>query len=196
MSVDQVGYDGDFTSQLLLLDDGSREAVNSWLHRLDVGYELAVEPLSSDLFAVKLIDTRSKARIEVSLASVGYGISQVLPIITQSLMSKGALITIEQPELHIHPKLQAELGNLFAEGIKPPYNNQFVIETHSEHLILRLQRLVRTGVLQPQDISVLYVQRGRMGSGSDVIRLRLDEEGDFLDDWPGGFFPERLQELL
>lgn len=51
-------------------------------------------------------------------------------------------------------------------------------------------------MLQPQDISVLYVQRGRMGSGSDVIRLRLDEEGDFLDDWPGGFFPERLQELL
>ena len=196
VSVNHVGYEGSYAPQLLLTADDDREQVNYWLDRLGIGYEIALEPLTPDLFAVKLIDTRSSGKIEVSMANVGYGVSQVLPIITQSLISKGALITVEQPELHIHPRLQAELGDLFAAGIKPPYNNQFIIETHSEHLILRLQRLVRTGVLTPDQISVLFVLRGKEDRGSEVVRLRLDEEGDFIDEWPGGFFPERLNELL
>lgn len=196
VSVNHVGYEGSYAPQLLLTADDDRQQVNYWLDRLGIGYEIALEPLTPDLFAVKLIDTRSSGKIEVSMANVGYGVSQVLPIITQSLISKGALITVEQPELHIHPRLQAELGDLFAAGIKPPYNNQFIIETHSEHLILRLQRLVRTGVLTPDQISVLFVLRGKEDRGSEVVRLRLDEEGDFIDEWPGGFFPERLNELL
>lgn len=130
VSVNHVGYEGSYAPQLLLTADDDREQVNYWLDRLGIGYEIALEPLTPDLFAVKLIDTRSSGKIEVSMANVGYGVSQVLPIITQSLISKGALITVEQPELHIHPRLQAELGDLFAAGIKPPYNNQFIIETH------------------------------------------------------------------
>lgn len=196
MAVEDVGYEGGFAPQLLLKREDDRQRVNHWLQKLDMGYELVVKPLSSDLFELRLVDLRSSDRVEVSLASVGYGVSQVLPVITQSVIARSSVITIEQPELHIHPRLQAELGDLLAEGIKAPYHNQFIIETHSEHLILRLQRLVRTGVLSPQDISVLYVLRGKEGSGSQVIPLRLDEEGDFLDEWPGGFFPERLKELL
>ena len=67
------------------------------------------------------------------------------------------------------------------------------METHSEHLILRLQRLVREKKIKPEDVSVIYVSRGPEGAKSE--RLRLDEEGDFIDEWPDGFFPERLREL-
>jgi predicted ATPase len=96
--------------------------------------------------------------------------------------------------IHIHPRLQADLGNLLAEAIKKPRWNQFLIETHSEHLVLRLQKLVRQKTLTPEDVSILYVSRG--SEGSQVQRLHLDGNGDFIDEWPGGFFPERLRELM
>ena len=91
---------------------------------------------------MRLIDTRRKERVSVALPDVGFGVSQILPFIVQSLASGGWIISIEQPEVHVHPKLQADLGDLLAEAIKEPRQNRFIIETHSEHLILRLQRLV------------------------------------------------------
>jgi predicted ATPase len=110
------------------------------------------------------------------------------------MLSRNSTLLIEQPEIHIHPRLQAELGSLLAECIKPPFENQFIIETHSEHLILRLQKLIRKGELKPEDISVIYVDRGT--EGSKCLHLRLDEEGDFIDEWPGGFFEEDFNEIF
>ena len=77
--------------------------------------------------------------MSVSLADVGYGISQVLPIVITSVLSKNTIITIEQPELHLHPKLQANLADLFIKSASTR-NNNFILETHSEHIILRLKR--------------------------------------------------------
>ena len=93
----------------------------------------------------------------------------------------------------MHPKLQADLGDLLAEAIKEPRQNRFIVETHSEHLILRLQRLIRKKLLEPEDVSVIYVSRGP--EGAKALRLHLDEDGDFIDEWPNGFFLERLREL-
>ena len=207
-----VGYGGESLPDLLFRRPKLLKETNEWLKRLDIGYELEVKsigPDSSDLFEVRLIDTRQKKRVNVALSDVGYGISQLLPFIVQSLVAAGRIISIEQPEVHVHPKLQADLGDLLAEAIKKPHQdhsqdpsanivlaarqNQFIIETHSEHLILRLQRLVYKKRIEPEDISVIYVSRGH--EGSKVERLHLDEEGDFIDEWPGGFFPERLREL-
>jgi predicted ATPase len=131
--------------------------------------------------------------VEVALSDAGSGISQILPFVVQSLAASDQIISIEQPEVHIHPRLQADLGDLLIEAIKEPRQNQFLIETHSEHLALRLQRRVREKKLSPDQISILYVSRGP--NGATVQPLRLDEEGDFIDDFPGGFFPERLREL-
>ena len=167
---------------------------HEWLKRLDIGYKLEVKPVktdSGDLFEVRLIDTRRKEPVNVALPDVGFGISQLLPFVVQSLVSEERIISIEQPEVHVHPKLQADLGDLLAEAITR--GNQFIIETHSEHLILRLQRLVREKEIKPEDVSVIYVSRGPEGAKSQ--RLRIDEEGDFIDEWPDGFFPERLREL-
>jgi predicted ATPase len=155
----------------------------------------AVSDRNPDLFEITLKDLRREgnSQIEVGLSNVGFGISQVLPMIVQSLVSEYQIITIEQPEVHIHPRLQADLVDLFIESIEESRRNQFIIETHSEHLALRLQRRVREKKLSPDQISILYVSRGP--NGSTVQPLRLDEEGDFIDDFPGGFFPERLREL-
>lgn len=195
-SPQDVGYRGDLLPDLLFRRPELIEDANSWLKRLDIGYELTVKPVgtdSGDLFEMRLIDTRRKERVNVALPDVGFGISQLLPFVVQSLVSEKQIISIEQPEVHVHPRLQADLGDLLAEAIKKPRQNQFVVETHSEHLILRLQRLVYEKRIKPEDISVIYVSRSP--DGAKAQRLHLDEEGDFVDEWPDGFFPERLREL-
>lgn len=191
-----VGYKGDHLPDLLFREPKLVRIANRWLRRLGIGYDLKVRSVGdrdSDLFEVRLADTRRSEPVDVALSDVGFGISQILPFLVQSLATERQLITIEQPEVHIHPRLQADLGDLLAETIRKPYKHQFLIETHSEHLVLRLQKLVRQGTLKPSDVSIVYVSRGEMGSEAEP--LRLDDAGDFLDDWPGGFFPERLREL-
>jgi predicted ATPase len=88
--------------------------------------------------------------------------------------------------------LQAELGSLFEEAINT-FHHQVIVETHSEHLMLRIQGLIRKQALMPDHVCIVYVTRGE--GGSSVQRLRLDRDGDFRDPWPRGFFPERLAEL-
>ncbi len=197
-SPQDVGYRGDLLPDLLFRNRDMVKKANKWLKKLEIDYKLAIKSLgtdSRDLFEVRLIDTRRKGKenIDVALPDVGFGISQLLPFIVQSLVAEEQIISIEQPEVHVHPKLQADLGELLAEAIKEPHQNRFIVETHSEHLILRLQRLVYEKRIKPEDISVIYVSRGPEGAKAE--RLRLDEEGDFIDEWPKGFFLERLNEL-
>jgi hypothetical protein len=195
-SPEDVGYRGDLLPDLLFRRSDLITAANKWLERLGIGYALRVRPIGknvSDLFEVRLVDRMRSKEVDVALSDVGFGISQILPFLVQSLASNGQIISIEQPEVHIHPKLQADLGDLLAAVIAEPYSHQFLIETHSEHLILRLQKLVRERQLKPEQISVIFVSRGPEGSRAQ--RLHLDEQGRFLDEWPGGFFAERLREL-
>jgi energy-coupling factor transporter ATP-binding protein EcfA2 len=191
-----VGYKGDHLPDLLFRRPELVDHANRWLKKLDIGYRLHVRPIGadySDLFEVRLVDTRRNGEVEVGLSDVGFGISQILPFLVQSLASTNQIISIEQPEVHIHPRLQADLGELLAECVGKTFNHQFLIETHSEHLVLRLQKLIRAQRLKPTDVSIVFVERGH--SGSRVKRLHLNERGEFVDEWPGGFFPERLREL-
>ncbi|MCP3065412.1 AAA family ATPase [Myxococcus sp. K38C18041901] len=131
---------------------------------------------------------------------VGIGISQVLPVLVSAFGSRDALVAIEQPELHVHPALQSELADAFIEGALER-GNTFVLETHSEHLVLRVLRRIREGkhvtsgrALRPSDVAILYVEPGERGSR--VIEIPIREDGEFGGPWPRGFFAERVRELL
>jgi predicted ATPase len=125
-----------------------------------------------------------------------------LPIILESFAQENKLIAIEQPELHLHPALQAELGDVFIESALGENKNTFLLETHSEHLILRILRRIRETTrnklregaipVRSDDIAVLYVEPGE--DGSVVRELRVNNQGRFIDDWPNGFFEERFSE--
>lgn len=151
---------------------------------------------------LKLVDSRTETA--VSPRDVGIGISQMVPVLVHALASRGKLIAIEQPEIHLHPALQTKLGDVFIESALGPNRNQFLIETHSEHLILRVMRRIRETArnslpegkpaIRPDDVAVLYVQPGE--NGSTVQELRIDEQGRFVDNWPQGFFEERLDEMF
>jgi len=150
------------------------------------------QPEPIPMYAVRLIDERTGT--PVNIRDVGFGVSQLIPVIVQSEIARNRTLIIEQPELHLHPRLQSHLGTLFRDGIRPPHNNQYIIETHSQHVILRLQRHVREGDLTPSDISVIYVERD--GTGSNCQYLPLDVDGEFTVEWPHGFFEETYREMF
>ncbi|MCS5723467.1 DUF3696 domain-containing protein [Herbiconiux sp. CPCC 203407] len=198
---DQTGSGLDIP--FFLLDNTSeREEVSKRLQRLGVRYELDAVTVSDpndrnlfgDMAALVLTDTRTK--IQMSTADVGFGISQVLPIVTELSARSKSVILIEQPEIHLHPAMQADLADLLIESVDENGRaNQVIAETHSENLMLRIQRRIREGVLDSSSVAVLYVDQSE--DGSALIReLRLDNEGDFIDNWPHGFFVERFDELF
>jgi hypothetical protein len=149
-----------------------------------------------------LIDQRTGT--VVSHRDVGIGVSQVLPVLVSAYSENAKLLAIEQPEIHLHPALQAELGDVFLASALRDHGNRFLIETHSEHLILRILRRIREttdgqpapGVppVRPDDVCVLYVQPGK--EGAEVIHIPVTDEGEFEQPWPDGFFPERARELF
>lgn len=186
-----------------LFDNGSSlEQVNSWMAKLAIPYSLEILPLRpsievpavGDVVAVLVRDKRSGAH--VSMADVGYGVSQVLPIITECVRSQNRVICVEQPELHLHPRLQANLADLLIETTQEQgAGNQVIAETHSEHILLRIQRSIREERVSPNDVSILYVDQEDDG-GARARRLRLASDGSFLDPWPGGFFDDSIEDIL
>lgn len=146
-----------------------------------------------------LVDLRTNTR--VTHRDVGIGISQVLPVLVMAYGSREKVLAMEQPEIHLHPALQAELADVFIESALGERKNTFLLETHSEHLILRIMRRIRessqhsnTGRprISPDDVSILYVEPI---DGRSVVReMPLNEAGELIKAWPGGFFEEGIRE--
>lgn len=149
-----------------------------------------------------LIDRRTDT--VVSHRDVGIGISQVLPVLVSCYGLESQVIAIEQPEIHLHPALQAELGDVFLQSALAGQGNQFILESHSEHLMLRILRRVRETAenglpegatpVKPADVAVLYVEP--TPQGARVVEIPVTESGDFERPWPSGFFAERVKELF
>jgi predicted ATPase len=146
----------------------------------------------------------SKNDLWMALQDVGVGTSQVLPIVIEAYAQKDKLIAIEQPELHLHPALQAELGDVFIESALGENKNTFLLETHSEHLLLRIMKRMRQTAegklsegmppVRPEDVALLFVSPDQ--DGSVVQDIGLNERGELIKAWPGGFFEEGFNEMF
>jgi hypothetical protein len=151
----------------------------------------------------QLLLTDTRRNLDVLPQDVGIGISQILPVVVGTLDKETSILMVEQPELHIHPGLQTTLGDLFISQIQKE-GKTFVIETHSEHLLLRLLRRIREtndgelpeGIdgLTPEHVSVNYIELTE--EGLRIRPMHISEDGDSLGEWPRGFFEERAKELL
>jgi AAA ATPase domain len=149
-----------------------------------------------------LIDRRSNTI--VTHRDVGIGVSQVLPVLVAAYASRASILAMEQPEIHLHPALQAELGDVFIESALGGRGNTFILETHSEHLILRLLRRIRETTdgelppdltpIRPEHVAVLSVLPDN--DGAKVVEIPIRPDGEFAERWPQGFFAERAKELF
>ncbi len=173
------------------------------------------KPVSSDLQKVleeikkrpvrrEIVLIENETGIELRPSDLGTGVSQLIPVLV-GLAVPSRVFSVEQPELHLHPALQCNLGDAFIFGRVVQDDRIMLVETHSEHLILRLLRRIRETAqgqipnegcalrLSLDDLAVLYVDQA--SDGIRVNHLRVDVQGQFIDEWPGGFFEEGFNEI-
>lgn len=160
---------------------------------------------NSDLSLSELFIVAGADKIRLSHRDVGTGFSQVLPVLVRSIGDLQRTVLIEQPELHVHPALQLDLADVFLEGAFQ-CENRFVIETHSEHILLRMLKRIRQAYDAPraegsevrpsqEDVSFIFLDSDADGAKTTPSVPKRDGAG-FIDGWPEGFFGERTGEFL
>lgn len=198
-----VGVRGEFAIQTMLADLVTRQAngkktqgkllaaTNAWLKRLGVVEEIELRPVGEKSRLYEVIVKSPNFKHEANLADVGFGVSQVLPIVVMAhLVPEGSLIILEQPELHLHPNVQTQLADFFLE-LSVERNIQFLIESHSERLMQRLQQLLvekpgKLATLKDNDLRFYFCRRDPDSSVLEPVHSDLDGSitnipGDFYD---------------
>ena len=170
------------------------DRVNNWLSSKQILGRLHVETDTTASVRMLVFGDEVGGVSDLNVAAMGEGVSQMLPIVAKSLTPEpsgyqGCLL-IEQPEIHLHPALQADLADLFIDASR---SRQVIIETDSEHLVLRIRRRIAEKKIDPERVAILFVKKN--GTESSVQRLDLDKKGHF-SNWPDGFFDEAYQEAM
>jgi len=175
------------------------ELVARWLKQMKLIHSFQVVPIAKNR---KEYEVRVKVQSdspEVLITDVGFGISQILPVIVQCFyVPAKSILFFEQPEIHLHPSVQSHLGDLFIEAIKvkekgADRNIQIVVESHSEHLIRRIQRRIAEGIVSPDDVAIYFIHQGK--GGAKMEALNIDLFGN-VTNWPDNFFGDELEDLM
>ena len=189
-----VGTRGEDAPELIFRDRRSKllRNINTWISEFEFGMQLICTELTEGAFNLTLRRTASSPI--VNFADTGFGLSQVLPLIVQGCTgSEETLLITEQPEIHLNPRLQTKLGDLFAHIASRGMG--VLVETHSEHLVLRLRRLIAEKKIKATDVALYFAERDR--DTSTITEVPIAPNGHIdSKDWPKGFFDESLKESL
>lgn len=208
-----VGQEGEATIAAILaaqhdgrqINRGPRKAkqgfsafVAEWLKQLGVIHDFAVRPVAEGRKEYEVLVRSSPRAPEVKITDVGFGVSQVLPALVQAFYCPPhSTVWMEQPEIHLHPQVQAELADVFISATQARQDSverhvQLIVESHSEHFLNRLQRRVAEGVLAPEDVAVYFCRRA--GSATELEPLRLNVLGE-IENWPENFFGDEMADI-
>lgn len=192
----RIGANGENWAGLFVLDMAKAQRARAivpgltrWLRQAGLAADVRLHWLSDRHYEV-LIEHPVTGEAQ-NLADVGQANSQVIPVLVGGLrLDPGSTYLVEEPEIHLHPGAQAELGDFFVDLLSRGVNS--IVETHSEYLVLRLLQHVAAGKLSPDDVVFYYVKP--VGDNKVVKRLELDAHARFKEPLDGGFFPQRLTE--
>ncbi|WP_411166895.1 hypothetical protein Aeroheme_01270 [Aeromonas sp. DSM 116730] len=199
LQVDEIDHTGSNLAMLLnSLTEAERESFSTWTMK---HFDFSVKAEESGLhYAIKIKAKNSK--LEYNINDMGFGYSQILPIITSiwletnnkknnRMMMREITFAIEQPELHLHPELQAKLAKLFVTTISVAKDNniqlRFIFETHSKTMIDAVGECVEVGHISQEDVNVVIFDKASIEDKTKVHVSYFDEDG-FLVNWPIGFF--------
>ena len=191
-----VGLRGEFVPQILkMIKEKTQykefnEKINFWLKKFEMVSKIIIGKYPEIPELISIFCEEYFSGVKTNLYDMGFGTSQVLPIIIEGFfISENSVLLIEQPEIHLHPKAQATLGDLFIEIAAE--NKILVIETHSEHLIQRIQRRIAEGTITNDDVAFYYIEMSE--EGSKIQNLIINEDG-YIENIPDGFFDEDYKE--
>ncbi|MCC9608566.1 DUF3696 domain-containing protein [Blastopirellula sp. JC732] len=168
------------------------EQVAYWLKELGLIHSFSVKRISknSNFYEVKV--RKGPKSAEVSITDVGFGVSQILPVLVLCYyVPEGSVVVLEQPEIHLHPMVQTGLADVFINAIQTR-NIQIILESHSEHLLRRLQRRIAEETLSSQDVALYFCDTDE--GHSRLSRLELDIFGN-IKNWPKDFFGDEFEEM-
>ena len=170
------------------------ERISKWLQKLKLAHSLSLVSkgaLDDNNYEIRLQKTSNSA--EVTLADLGHGVSDLFPLLVHCCyVPEGSTLILEQPGVHLHPKAQADLADLLIEVITER-NLQILIESHSEHLLTRIQRRVAEKQIRPDDVA-LHFCRNTDGI-STIEQLEVDEFGE-IKNWPENFFGDVMGDMF
>ena len=169
------------------------ERVAECLRDLGLIHDFQLKPIAENRQEYEVRVRQSSSASEVLITDVGFGVSQILPVLTLCYyVPPGSTIILEQPEIHLHPLVQAGLADVLIDAIKTR-NVQIIVESHSEHLLRRLQRRVAEEEISNKDAALYFCNLASEGY-SQLRSLELDSFGN-INNWPDGFFGDELGEL-
>jgi len=183
ISIDTL--DGDAVAEVLKDKADIKKKVNVWLKRFDLSVD--VEEFKEVIHHL----TVKQNNLDLDITDVGFGISQILPVIIQGFLSpQNSTTIIEQPEIHLHPKMQADLADLFIDIVKTTSEKKLLIETHSEYILKRLRRRISEGKISPNKVAICLIDPQTKKNGAIVKQLEIEENGFF--EWPIDFYGGEL----
>ena len=169
------------------------EQIPKWLQRLGLIDSYRVNPISDTKQDYEFLVKQYKDGPEVRLTDVGFGVSQVLPVLILCYSApEGSILILEQPEAHLHPSAQSELGDVLVDVVKNR-NVQIILESHSAFMLHRLQRRIAEEQISETDTALYFCQ---INDGtSEIEQLDVDEYGN-IRNWPQNFFGDDVGDLV
>ena len=169
-----------------------QELIAHWLRELCLIESFQVEEVAKGTGRYQVLVRRHRNGPQATLTDVGFGVSQVLPVLVLLYyVPQGSIVLMEQPELHLHPSVQSDLADVML-AVASHRNVQIVVESHSEHLLRRLQRRVAEEKASPSDLRLHFVRS--QGGAAVLESLRLNEWG-LIENWPENFFGDEMGEI-
>lgn len=169
-----------------------QELIAHWLEALDLIESFQVSEVTRGSSLYQVLVRRDGNSPETTLADVGFGVSQVLPVLVLLYyVPPGSIVLMEQPEIHLHPSVQSGLADVIL-AVASHRKVQIVVESHSEHLLRRFQRRVAEGEVPASDLKLHFV-RSEDGAAR-LDSLRLNEWGG-IENWPEKFFGDEMGEI-
>ena len=169
------------------------ERISYWLQEMELAHSFSLDWVSQGSTEYEVRIQKSPESPPVTLVDMGYGLGQFLPVLVLCYYApEGSTLILEQPGIHLHPKVQSQLADLLIEVITER-NLQILVESHSEHFLNRLQRRIAEEDITP-DKTALYFCRNDEGV-SEIDRLEMDEFGN-ITNWPENFFGDEMGDLF
>jgi len=172
--------------------------VARWLRDLGLLSAFQVRQIAEHRKEYEVTVRAAGTKEQVNLPDVGFGVSQVLPVVVQCFYSSPhTTVILEQPEIHLHPRVQTALADLFIEAIQSREDSadrsvQLIIESHSEHFLRRLQTRVAEKVVEPKDVALYFCRPGESGATIEPLEVNMFGE---IKNWPSDFFGDEMGEL-